>query len=143
MNFPQWELRVPFGNKLWYFIVCYNLAILRRHHKRRNSGDGCDQEVSSQTEVQFQGMEISLLAIQIWSSLNLFAFLSDLLFQFKGLFFPFLLRFNFGIYLILALILSPFGVEIYQVHNNCLEPETSTKCTNIAPLRVVQWDSIF
>ena len=30
-------------------IVCYNLAILRRHHKSKDSAEGCDQEVNSQT----------------------------------------------------------------------------------------------
>lgn len=46
-------------------IVCYNLVVLRRYCKRKNSADSCDQEVSSQTGVQFPGAEISLLAIQI------------------------------------------------------------------------------
>lgn len=98
MNFHQLRTWSTFWEQVMVSgIVCYNLAILRIHHKRKNSADGCDQEVSSQTGVQFPGTEISLLALQICFLLRLFSFLSDLLFQFRG-FFPFLPRFNFGIY---------------------------------------------
>ena len=77
---------LPLPSPMVSGIVCYNLAILRRHHKRKNSAEGCDQEVNSQTGVQFPGTEISLLAIQICSSSHLFNFLSDLLSQFRVLF---------------------------------------------------------
>lgn len=73
------------GYGVWYSLLY--LAILRKHHKRKDSAEGCDQEVSSQTGVQFPGTEISLLAIQICSPSHLFSFRSDLLFQFRGLFF--------------------------------------------------------
>lgn len=77
MNFHQLRTWSTFWEQVMVSgIVCYNLAILKIHHQRKNSADGCDQEVSSQTGVQFPGTEISLLALQICSLLRLFSFLS-------------------------------------------------------------------